>query len=132
MGQSLTIAKEATGVRREMRRHGIALARLTLKPVARKLLRDCADDDTLARFAQIRELLNHLEDASRALSEVRRIVSAQPVFLAYPYEIIARHPLHGLADFKNCQTALAPRTLKCVIRPQALIAAGDVTGSAVG
>jgi len=65
MGQSLTIAKEATGVPREKRRHGIALARLTQELVARKLLRHRADDDTLARFAQIRELLNHLEDAIR-------------------------------------------------------------------
>ena len=132
MGQSLTIAKEATGVPREMRRHGIALARLTLKPVARKLLRDCADDDTLARFAQIRELLNHLEDAIRALSEVRRIVSAQPVFLAYPYEIIARHPVHVPSDFKKCQTAQSPRALEFGVSSSALTAAGHVTGSAVG
>ena len=58
-------AKEATGALREIGRHGIALARMTQEPVARELLRHRADDDALARFARIRELLDHLEDAIR-------------------------------------------------------------------
>ncbi len=58
-------AKEATGALREIGRHGIALARMTQEPVARELLRHRADEDALARFARIRELLDHLEDAIR-------------------------------------------------------------------
>ena len=56
-------AKEATGALREMGRLGIALARMTQEPVARELLRHRADEDILARFARIPELLEHLEDA---------------------------------------------------------------------
>ncbi len=58
-------AIEATGALREIGRHGIALARLTQEPVARKLLRHCADEDAPAQFARIRELLDHLEDTIR-------------------------------------------------------------------
>jgi Ca-activated chloride channel family protein len=61
-------AKEATGALREIGRHGIALARITQAPVARELLRHRADDGALARFARIRELLDHLEDGIRRLN----------------------------------------------------------------
>jgi len=58
-------AREATEALREMGRHGVALARLTQEPVARGVLRQPSGDGTLNRLAQIRELLDHLEDALR-------------------------------------------------------------------
>lgn len=76
MAQSLTVAKGATDVLREMGRHGITLARLNQEPVARKLLRHRADNDTLARFAQIRELLNRLEDAIRRSADRMQVFRA--------------------------------------------------------
>jgi Ca-activated chloride channel family protein len=53
-------AQEATDVLREMGRHGTALARLTQKPVAREILRQPPDQDTLERFARIGELIDQL------------------------------------------------------------------------
>lgn len=57
-------AREAMDALREMGRHAIALARVTQQPAARELLRQ-GTDDALERFARIRELLDHLEDAIR-------------------------------------------------------------------
>jgi hypothetical protein len=62
-------ARDATDALREMGRHGIALARLTQQPVAREVLRQRSDEDTLERFARIRELLDRLEDAMRSSGE---------------------------------------------------------------
>jgi hypothetical protein len=62
-------ANEATDTLSEIVRHGIALARMLEKPVARELLRHRANDDPLERFVRIRELLEHLENAVRRSGE---------------------------------------------------------------
>jgi hypothetical protein len=62
-------AREATDALREMGRHGIALARLTQEPVAREVLRQRSDGEALERFARMRELLDHLDDALRRSGE---------------------------------------------------------------
>lgn len=62
-------AREATDALREMGRHGIALARLTQEPVAREVLRQRSDGEAVERFARMRELLDHLEDAVRRSGE---------------------------------------------------------------
>jgi hypothetical protein len=74
-------AKEATGALREIGRHGIALARMTQEPVARELLRHRADEDALARFARIRELLDHLEDAIRRSADRMQVFRVDHVRL---------------------------------------------------
>ena len=61
--------REATDALREMGRHGIALARLTQEPVAREVLRQRSDAEALERFARMRELLDHLDDAVRRSGE---------------------------------------------------------------
>ncbi len=58
-------AREATEAMREMGRHGVALVRLTQDPLAREVLPKPSGDDTLERLAQVRALLDHLEDAIR-------------------------------------------------------------------
>lgn len=60
--------RQAMDALREMGRHGIGLARVTQQPAARELLRQ-RDDDALERFARIRELLDHLEDAMHRSEE---------------------------------------------------------------
>ncbi|MBE7418622.1 MAG: VWA domain-containing protein [Ideonella sp.] len=62
-------AREATDALREMARHGTALARLTQEPVAREVLRQRFDGEALERFARMRELLDHLDDALRRSGE---------------------------------------------------------------
>jgi hypothetical protein len=62
-------AREATDALREMGRHGIALARLTQESGAREVLRPHSDGEILERFARMRELLDHLDDAVRRSGE---------------------------------------------------------------
>ncbi|MCP5320945.1 MAG: hypothetical protein H7A12_09005 [Pseudomonadales bacterium] len=58
-------AREATDALQQMGRHGVALARLTEEPAAREVLRQRSDGEDLERFARMRELLDHLDDALR-------------------------------------------------------------------
>ncbi len=58
-------ARAATDALREMGLHGIALARLTQEAAARAMLRQRSDDEALQRFARMRMLLDHLDDALR-------------------------------------------------------------------
>lgn len=62
-------ARESTDALREMGRHGNALARMTLEPVSRELLRYRVDEETLERFARIQELLDQFENAMRRSGE---------------------------------------------------------------
>ncbi|MEW5880420.1 MAG: VIT and VWA domain-containing protein [Pseudomonadota bacterium] len=61
--------QDATEALREMARHGVALARLTHEPITREVLRLPCGGDTPQRLAQIREFLDHVEDALRRSGE---------------------------------------------------------------
>ena len=62
-------AREATDALQQMGRHGVALARLTQEPAAREVLRQRSDGEDLERFARMRELLDHLDEAVRRSGE---------------------------------------------------------------
>jgi Ca-activated chloride channel family protein len=65
-------AKQATEALREMGRHGIALAKATRGDLAREILRSGqaqAVEETLERLARFRDLLEHLYESVRKLSE---------------------------------------------------------------
>ncbi|QKS30672.1 MAG: VWA domain-containing protein [Candidatus Accumulibacter similis] len=62
-------AREATDALQQMGRHGVALARLTQEPAAREVLRRRSDGEDLERFARMRELLDHLDEAVRRSGE---------------------------------------------------------------
>jgi len=62
-------AREATDALQQMGRHGIALARLTQEPAAHEVLRQRSDGEALERFARMRELLDHLDEAVRRSGE---------------------------------------------------------------